>query len=236
MARFRIIIGHKLSLMRDGLVYVFRQARPDWHCELASEFDEIVSLCRESSAPLALIDPTMQGMFGPRGVRSLHALAPEMALIVLGDGQERDTVWEYIEAGARGYVSSAATPFQLQGAIDTVMSGEIAAPMLTAGSSIRTLAPPQHHQFTGRQQDVFGLLAEGCSTKTMARRLNLAVGTVKVHLAAIYRTLGVNSRLEALACGLQAAHAGSQTEHFRSSLTRLDQQEGLGSRYNSRAS
>jgi DNA-binding NarL/FixJ family response regulator len=52
---------------------------------------------------------------------------------------------------------------------------------------------------TDRQRDVFNLLAEGCATKTIARRLDLAVGTVKVHLAAIYRALGANSRLEAVA-------------------------------------
>jgi DNA-binding NarL/FixJ family response regulator len=56
---------------------------------------------------------------------------------------------------------------------------------------------------TDRQRDVFRLLAEGCATKTIARRLDLAVGTVKVHLAAIYRVLGAHSRMEAMAkaCG-----------------------------------
>ena len=52
---------------------------------------------------------------------------------------------------------------------------------------------------TDRQRDVFILLAEGCPTKTIARRLNLAVGTVKVHLAAIYRQLDASGRMEAVA-------------------------------------
>jgi DNA-binding NarL/FixJ family response regulator len=52
---------------------------------------------------------------------------------------------------------------------------------------------------TSRQRAVFALLAEGCATKDIARRLNLAIGTVKVHLAAIYRALGARSRLEAVA-------------------------------------
>jgi DNA-binding NarL/FixJ family response regulator len=60
------------------------------------------------------------------------------------------------------------------------------------------LSPALLH-LTERQRHVFELLAEGCATKTIARRLDLAVGTVKVHLAAIYRTLGASSRLEALA-------------------------------------
>ena len=52
---------------------------------------------------------------------------------------------------------------------------------------------------TGRQRDVFDLMARGYATKVIARELGLAVGTVKVHLAAIYRLLGAHSRIEAVA-------------------------------------
>jgi len=60
-------------------------------------------------------------------------------------------------------------------------------------------ASPLLAHLTERQVEVFQLLSEGCATKTIARRLGLAVGTVKVHLAAIYRVLGAHSRIEALA-------------------------------------
>jgi DNA-binding NarL/FixJ family response regulator len=71
-------------------------------------------------------------------------------------------------------------------------------PPMTAHRSDFRLSPVLSH-LTERQRHVFELLAEGCATKIIARRLDLAVGTVKVHLAAIYRTLGASSRLEALA-------------------------------------
>jgi DNA-binding NarL/FixJ family response regulator len=51
---------------------------------------------------------------------------------------------------------------------------------------------------TPRQNDVMLLLAEGHSTKDIARRLNLGLGTVKVHLAGVYRALGANNRMEAV--------------------------------------
>ena len=60
-------------------------------------------------------------------------------------------------------------------------------------------ASPLLAHLTDRQIEVFRLLSEGCATKTIARRLGLAVGTVKVHLAAIYRVLGAHNRVEALA-------------------------------------
>jgi DNA-binding NarL/FixJ family response regulator len=91
-------------------------------------------------------------------------------------------------------------------ALETVLSGGVFAPAALAGAP----SPPPVHvsptetspllaHLTERQIEVFQLLSEGCATKTIARRLGLAVGTVKVHLAAIYRVLGAHSRIEALA-------------------------------------
>jgi DNA-binding NarL/FixJ family response regulator len=53
---------------------------------------------------------------------------------------------------------------------------------------------------TGRQQDVLRLLVDGRSTKEIARRLNLGLGTVKVHLNGVYQRLGARNRTEAVAC------------------------------------
>ena len=52
-------------------------------------------------------------------------------------------------------------------------------------------------RLTSRQNDVLRLLGEGRSTKDIARCLNLSVGTIKVHLASIFRALGARNRVEA---------------------------------------
>ena len=107
-----------------------------------------------------------------------------------------------------GYVLKSTTLSQLLRALETVLSGGVFAPAALAG--VPPSPPPPVHvpqaetnpllaHLTERQIEVFQLLSEGCATKTIARRLGLAVGTVKVHLAAIYRVLGAHSRIEALA-------------------------------------
>ena len=65
--------------------------------------------------------------------------------------------------------------------------------------SVQHEVSPLLANLTERQIEVFRLLSEGCATKTIARRLGLAIGTVKVHLAAIYRALDAHNRIEALA-------------------------------------
>ena len=111
------------------------------------------------------------------------------------------------------YILKSTSPDQFIRALETILTGGLFAPASLSGTPIHPpvsqyrpdlkLNPVLGH-LTERQRHVFELLAEGCATKTIARRLDLAVGTVKVHLAGIYRTLGASSRLEALA----KAHQG----------------------------
>ena len=74
-------------------------------------------------------------------------------------------------------------------------------PRTVTSSGIQTAGSPAssaNPRFTARQMDVLRLLAEGRSTKDIARSLDMGVGTVKVHLSAIYRILGAHNRMEAV--------------------------------------
>ena len=94
-------------------------------------------------------------------------------------------------------------------AIRTVLNGGVYAPLMltqvrrsegpeTACQAARPEADQHLPALTERQRDVLKLLSESLSTKEIARALDLGVGTVKVHLAALYRTLGARSRMEAV--------------------------------------
>jgi DNA-binding NarL/FixJ family response regulator len=172
----------------------------------------MVALLRDDSPELLLVDLQLPGMDGADGVRRLRMLCPTQNIVVLADSDDRETILECLAAGAQGYVLKSATPSQFLRALDTILSGGVFAPASLTGLPLRAPAAapsvevnmqPTLVVLTDRQRDVFRLLAEGCATKTIARRLDLAVGTVKVHLAAIYRVLGAHSRMEAMAkaCG-----------------------------------
>jgi DNA-binding CsgD family transcriptional regulator len=86
-----------------------------------------------------------------------------------------------------------------------------------APAPLREAAEMPHHPLTARQADVLNLLAEGRSTKDIARRLGLAVPTVKTHLAAVYRQLGARNRLQAVvkASALASAPPSAVTSMVR---------------------
>jgi DNA-binding NarL/FixJ family response regulator len=206
------LIADRLTFFRHGMIALLKDSRPGWELAEAGTSDEVLRHLRDASPRLVLLDLQLPGLAGAEGVRRLRALCPTPSIVVLSDSDERETILECLAAGAQGYVLKSASPSQFLRALDTILSGGVFAPASLTGVPPR--APqaipsaelgmqPVLATLTDRQRDVFRLLAEGCATKTIARRLDLAVGTVKVHLAAIYRVLGAHSRMEAMAkaCG-----------------------------------
>jgi two-component system, NarL family, nitrate/nitrite response regulator NarL len=205
MAKTSVLIAESHTLMRHALVALLREARPEWHCDDVEGLDELRARITDSSPTLALIDLRLCGL---EGLRQLRLSLPHTTFVVLSDQDDRSAILACLEAGAQGYILKSTNPDQFVRALETILTGGLYAPASLSGMPIHPpitahraelqLSPVLSH-LTERQRHVFELLAEGCATKTIARRLDLAVGTVKVHLAAIYRTLGASSRLEALA-------------------------------------
>jgi DNA-binding NarL/FixJ family response regulator len=210
MPKTSTVIAKSHTLMRHALVALLREARPDWNTEDVEGINELRERINTSSPTLVLIDLPLCGI---DGLRQLSMSFPDTKFVVLSDQDNRASILACLEAGAQGYILKSTSPDQFIRALETILTGGLFAPASLSGMPIHPPVAAQTPEFkmspallhlTERQRHVFELLAEGCATKTIARRLDLAVGTVKVHLAAIYRTLGASSRLEALA----KAHRG----------------------------
>jgi DNA-binding NarL/FixJ family response regulator len=210
------LVADRLTFFRHGMIGLLKDCRPGWRLTEAATFDEVVSHLRSAEPDLVLVDLLLPGMNGPDGIRRLRTLCAAQRIVVLAETDDRETILDCLSSGAQGYVLKSATPSQFLQALDTIRSGGVFAPASLTGIPLRApvsvpapvpsvdfATQPLMAVLTDRQRDVFRLLAEGCATKTIARRLDLAVGTVKVHLAAIYRVLGAHSRMEAMAkaCG-----------------------------------
>lgn len=205
MVKTALLIAEPQTLVRRALVALLREARTHWDCEDVDGLTELREAIGRVSPALVLVDLTLPGLDGLRGLR---AEFPHTTFVVLSDRDDRATILSCLEAGAQGYILKSASPDQFVRALETILMGGLFAPASLSGTPIHPPVPVHPREtslsqsmpnLTERQRDVFELLSQGCATKTIARRLDLAVGTVKVHLAGIYRTLGASSRLEALA-------------------------------------
>lgn len=200
-----VIIAGRPTLFRLGLLGILRERHPDWLLIELDTFHAVERSLLETVPDVLLIDERLPGFIGVDDLRRLRALVPDSKILILADADDREQVLDFIDAGTQGYITTSANPSQVLAAFNAVLCGGVFAP----ASLIQSAAPAAHRMsllpssstggLTGRQKDVFDLMAQGCSTKMIARELGLAVGTVKVHLAAIYRLLGAHTRTEAVA-------------------------------------
>jgi DNA-binding NarL/FixJ family response regulator len=136
---------------------------------------------------------------------------PAVPVVVVSASDRSADVIRSIDLGAMGFVPKRASNETLQEALHVVMQGGIYVPQMTMSEGDAPAAgdpasfAAQHSaaamaafKLTPRQTDVLALLLRGMSNKLIARELNLSVETVKDHVAAVLRALGVNSRTQAV--------------------------------------
>ena len=217
MTAIRALIADHQALIRTGLEQLLRNLDGSARIDEAADFEGAKrALGQDGPFNLALVDFDLPGMGGPSGIKSLCEANPGGAVIVISDQDDAIDIEDCIAAGAQGYLSKSSSRDVILGAIRLVLSGgmylpptllrqrrarrtdEVATPRL--GGSL----PGPLRRLTRRQQEVLELLSLGRSNKEIAQSLGLAEGTVKIHVSAILKALGVANRTEATARTLNA--------------------------------
>ncbi|RVU15145.1 LuxR C-terminal-related transcriptional regulator [Methylobacterium oryzihabitans] len=168
---------------------------------------------RGPAVTLALFDLAMPGMDGPASLSAVRECFPAVKVAVVSASSTRARILEALEVGVHGYVPKGLGAHELSRAIGTILDGQVFVPAVLAtpeagpGRPAESRAAPSRGldgrgpDLTPRQRDVLALLVEGKSNKEIARDLNLGEGTVKVHMAALLRSLGVQNRAAAAVAG-----------------------------------
>ncbi|MEP6739304.1 MAG: response regulator transcription factor [Caldimonas sp.] len=188
------------------------------------------ALALEPGFDLMLLDLRLGDADGFELLVELRNGWPSVPVVVVSASDHSADIIRAIDLGAMGYVPKRASNETLAEALRVVMSGGIyvpqsaisgggdAAPSASegvppSGSPAYSHEPRPHDlsafKLTPRQTDVLGLLLRGQSNKLIARELNLSVETVKDHVAAVLRTLGVNSRTQAVLAVSQMSSQGA---------------------------
>jgi DNA-binding NarL/FixJ family response regulator len=151
---------------------------------------------------LVLLDLSMPGASGLSGLISLRSLHPSAPMVVVSAHDDAATIRRALELGASGFISKSASMEEIRRAVQTVLAGDIAAPV---GVDLGVEGDPEVSDLIGRLQTltpqqtrVLGMLAEGLLNKQIAFELNVSEATVKAHVSAILQKLGVDSRTQAV--------------------------------------
>jgi DNA-binding NarL/FixJ family response regulator len=204
----RIIIADDHELFRQGLRFALSDGFDGADVIEVDGLDQALEqLTKHGDVDLLIVDLDMPGMEGANSLRTIREAFPGIRVAVVSASQSRDDILSALSAGAHGFIPKVLPSNQIVDALASVMKGGIYVPASIAALGVVAAAPPLDRspgseagleRLTPRQRDVLAQLAKGLPTKSIAAALGLSEGTVKVHLAGIYRALGAKSRMDAV--------------------------------------
>ena len=203
MSRVKLLIVDDHPLFRDGLAALLQQASPDNIVVQATSAEEALQLVDEQIIDAVFMDLVMPGLCGEPAIREFARRHPDVPVIVLSSSENPSDVRRVLNAGASGYIPKSATAQTVVSALTLVLSGNIYVPPLLVSAATRAADSAANGgqrsltQLTDRQVDVLKYLRDGLSNKEISAHLGIAEKTVKVHIAAIFKTLNVVNRTQA---------------------------------------
>lgn len=201
----RALVADDHELFRSGLKQLLVDVLGAEDVREAETLDQAIDiLTNEGAGDLVLVDLRMPGMSGAEALAALRDGFPDAKIAVVSAWEERAEILAALGAGVHGYIPKSLPSTEIAEALRTILDGRIYVPSAIGkrepGAPVATAASQDgQDKLTGRQKEVLNELLKGQASKEIARTLDIAEGTVKIHLAAIYRALGVRTRAEAIA-------------------------------------
>ena len=213
----QLLVVDDHNLFRRGLTALLSQ---DGRFEVTAQAGDVGEAlrCLQRGAPdLILLDNHLPGVRGVDGIAALKEAAPDARILMLTVSENEDDPAAALQAGADGYLLKTVESDHLCDSIAKVLAGEsVVSPELMTKlvTAFRTKAPAETPGvgaagasepvsatglalLSGREREVLMLIAKGDSNKVIARNLDIAETTVKVHVQHILRKLQLTSRVQA---------------------------------------
>ncbi len=211
----KILIVDDHALVREGLRQVLKaldeavEVLDAPHCARAFALADA-----HADLDLVLLDYHLPDMDGLTALGVLRQKHPELPVFVLSGSASPQIMKQVMAKGAAGYMTKASMSEELLVALRLVLNGDVYLPAEFASVSVLDSTQQPHvstlrmgtgtaakgaaPQFTARQIEVLQLLLDGVSNREISLRMGLSVDTVKDHLGGIMRSLGVQTRTQAV--------------------------------------
>ncbi len=209
----KILVVDDHPLILEALHQVLKQLDPNVDVRGAQTAEQAMALARaHPDADLLLLDIGLPGVDGLDLLASVRAAHPALPAVVLSASDGRENVMRAIDLGAMGFIPKSSSNQVMLGALRLVLSGGVYLPPAALMHTDERPGPPPASVHTARdggmtardlglterQSQVLGLILQGKPNKLICRELELAEGTVKIHVAAILRALNVSTRTQAV--------------------------------------
>ncbi|VAW90814.1 Two-component transcriptional response regulator, LuxR family [hydrothermal vent metagenome] len=195
----KILIIDDHALFREGLCYVLNDLEDSMTIYQASDYAHaLIQLRAHLDMDLVLLDLKLPGKDGFSILNLFSEQYPALPIIILSASNKHSDVQRSLDAGAMGYIPKDTTSAVMLNALRLVLSGGIYMPASIVKCYDNNQAAESFIGITPRQQQVLGLMVQGHSNKMIASQLELAEGTVKMHVTSILKFFGVSNRTQAV--------------------------------------
>ena len=211
MQKIRVLIVDDHPVFRFGLRSMLMSMPEMEVVGEATSGEDAVAQAGSLQPDIILMDINMPGMNGIQATRRIHKSNPQIGILMVTMIDD-DSVFQAMQAGARGYLLKGADPDETMRAIRSVASGEaIFSPKVAErlinyfGQKKATASPEVFPELTEREREILTLIAQGLTNSAIAERLVLSPKTVRNHVSNIFAKLQVADRAQAI---IQAREAG----------------------------
>jgi DNA-binding NarL/FixJ family response regulator len=211
MGKGRVLLADDHPLFREALCAAVGRIRPNFEIEQAESLEGARRALLSGPLELVLLDLKLQDCEGLVGLLTLRAEFPQAPIVVVSATEDPTTVSNALATGALGFIPKSASMATMSEALESILKGDVwtpgnldLAPPSKAVVALASLSPAQAR--------IMAFLGRGLSNKLIAHELGITEATVKAHMTAAFRKLGVVSRTQALlliATELQNASATS---------------------------
>jgi two-component system nitrate/nitrite response regulator NarL len=219
MPSITLLVIDDHTLFRRGLIALLSQDGRFSLAGQAGDMGEALRCCGTERPDVILLDNHLPGVRGVDGIPALKDAYPGARILMLTVSENENDLAAAMLAGADGYLLKTVESEQLCDSIEKVLGGEcvISPDMMTkfvtafrakapttsttpgASEVVAELPNAQHaalESLSGREREILALIARGDSNKLIARELDIAETTVKVHVQHIFRKLNLSSRVQ----------------------------------------
>lgn len=196
------VVADDSALCGAGLVHIMETCLSFSKVLTCRNFRDLAGILGQyrSRVTLVVINYDLPGMKRADGLRRLCEAWPSARTLVTADRCDRDTILEVLSAGSHGFIPTSSSTRELEQALRATAEGHVFVsplPIAQKAAAPAQVTDVRETVLTARQKEVLNLLIAGKSNKQIAWALGISEGTVKVHVNAAFRTLGVHNRVNA---------------------------------------
>jgi DNA-binding NarL/FixJ family response regulator len=213
MKKITLILADDHRLVRDGIKSLLNDAPDIAILAEAENGVQAAELAEKHKPALMLLDISMPQLNGLDAVKAIKSLSPETKVIILSMHEEPEYVIKSLKNGASGYLLKSVARDELVKAIHTVANGgvyyqsDVAQTVMQSFSpeSLKESPPKERHTptLTEREKEILTCVAEGLSTKQIAKKLFISPRTVEVHRSNMIKKLGAQNAAELVKLAVQ---------------------------------